>query len=127
MYDVIIIGSGPAGYSAGIYACRYQLKTLIFGKMMGGTVSEAHKICNYPGFPEISGLDLSTKMYEHATKTGCEMKFESIVNVEKIDNHFKVTSDLGKEYESKAVILTTGTERTKLTIPDEDKYIGNGF
>jgi thioredoxin reductase (NADPH) len=127
MYDVIIIGSGPAGYSAGIYACRYQLKTLIFGKMMGGTVSEAHKICNYPGFPEISGLDLSTKMYEHATKTGCEMKFESIVNVEKIDNHFKVTSDLGKEYESKAVILTTGTERTKLTIPDEDKYIGNGL
>jgi thioredoxin reductase (NADPH) len=127
MYDVIIIGSGPAGYSAGIYSCRYQLKTLIFGKMMGGTISEAHKICNYPGFPEISGMDLSSKMYEHATKTGCEMKFESVINVEKIENHFKVTTDLNKEYESKTVILTTGTERTKLTIPDEDKFLGKGL
>jgi thioredoxin reductase (NADPH) len=127
MYDVIIVGSGPAGYSAGIYSCRYQLKSIIFGKMMGGTISEAHKICNYPGFPEISGMDLSSKMYEHATKTGCEMKFESITNIEKIDNHFKVTTDLDKEYESKAVILATGTERTKLTIPDEDKYLGKGL
>jgi thioredoxin reductase (NADPH) len=127
MYDIAIVGSGPAGYSAGIYACRYQLKSVIFGKMMGGTISEAHKICNYPGFPEITGLDLSTKMYEHATKTGCEMKFESVTNIEKEDNHFKITTDLGKEYEAKKVILTVGTERTKLSIPDEDKYLGKGL
>jgi thioredoxin reductase (NADPH) len=127
MYDVAIVGSGPAGYSAGIYSCRYQLKSIIFGKMMGGTISEAHKICNYPGFPEISGVDLSTKMFEHAKSTGCEMKFESVTNVEKVDDHFKITTDLDKEYEAKAVILTVGTERTKLSIPDEDKFLGKGL
>jgi thioredoxin reductase (NADPH) len=127
MYDVAIVGSGPAGYSAGIYSCRYQLKSVIFGKMIGGTISEAHKICNYPGFSDISGMDLSTKMYEHATKTGCEMKFESVTNIEKVDNHFKLTTDLNKEYEAKTVILTVGTERTKLAIPDEDKYLGKGL
>lgn len=126
MYDVAIIGSGPAGYSAGIYSSRYQLKTIIFGKMMGGTISEAHKVCNYPGFPDISGIDLSTKMYEHAKESGCEIQFQSVTKVEKIDDHFKITTDSKKEYESKTVILTVGTERTKLTIPNEEKYLGKG-
>ena len=127
MYDVAIIGSGPAGYSAGIYASRYQLKTIIFGKMIGGTVSETHKICNYPGFPEISGLDLGTRMYEHAKGTGCEIKFESVTNIEKVDNHFKISTDLKEEYEAKAVLLTIGTERSKLTIPGEDDFLGKGL
>jgi thioredoxin reductase (NADPH) len=127
MYDVAIIGSGPAGYSAGVYACRYQLKSIIIGKIIGGTVSEAHKICNYPGFEEISGMDLATKIYEHAKATGCDMKFETVTNVEKIDDHFKVTTDLGKEYEAKTVVLATGTERAKLTIPNEEKYLGKGL
>jgi thioredoxin reductase (NADPH) len=127
MYDIAIIGSGPAAYSAGIYSSRYQLKTVIFGKMIGGTISEAHKICNYPGFPEITGIELSTKMFEHAKDTGCEMKFESITNVEKKNTGFKLTTDMGNEYEAKTVLLTIGTERTKLTIPDEDKYLGKGL
>ena len=126
MYDVAIIGSGPAGYSAGIYSCRYQLNTIIFGKMMGGTISEAHKVCNYPGFPNISGLDLGTKMYEHAKESKCDIQFESVTNIEKLDDYFKITTDLNKEYEAKTVILTVGTERTKLTIPNEEKYIGKG-
>ena len=83
MYDVAIIGSGPAGYSAGIYSSRYQLKTIIFGKMVGGTISEAHKVCNYPGIWNLSGMDLSMKMNEHATFAGAESKYESITNVEK--------------------------------------------
>jgi len=87
MYDVTIIGSGPAGYSAGIYTSRYQLKTVIFGKMIGGTISEAHKVCNYPGTWDLSGIELSNKMFEHAKLNGTEMKFESITNVEKKDNH----------------------------------------
>jgi thioredoxin reductase (NADPH) len=127
MYDVAIVGSGPAGYTAGVYASRYQLKTIIFGKMLGGTVSEAHKICNYPGFEEICGMDLSTKMYEHAKSSGCEMKFETVTNVEKINHYFKLTTDSGKEYEAKSVILATGTERAKLTIPNEDKFLGKGL
>jgi thioredoxin reductase (NADPH) len=127
MYDVAIVGSGPAGYSAGIYTSRYQLKTIIFGKMLGGTVSEAHKICNFPGFEEITGLDLGTKMYEHAKESGCETQFDSVVNVEKVDDHFKITTDLGQEYESRSVILAVGTERTKLTIPNEDEFLGRGL
>ncbi len=127
MYDVAIVGSGPAGYSAGIYSCRYQLKTVVFGKMIGGTISKVHKICNYPGFYEISGMDLSNNMYEQASKTGCNMKFESVKNIEKVDDHFKLTTDLDREYEAKTVILTVGTERTKLAIPDEDKFIGKGL
>ena len=127
MYDIAIIGSGPAGYSAGIYGSRYQLKTIIFGKMLGGTVSDAHKICNYPGFIEISGLDLGTKMYEHAKETGCDVKFESVVDIKKTDDHFKISTDFGSEYEAKTVILTIGTERTKLTIPGEDDYLGKGL
>jgi thioredoxin reductase (NADPH) len=126
MYDVAIIGSGPAGYSAGIYSCRYQLKTIIFGKMMGGTISEAHKVCNYPGYPNISGIELGNKMYEHAKESKCEIQFESVTKVVKIENHFKITTDSNKEYEAKAVILTVGTERTKLTIPNEEKYLGKG-
>jgi thioredoxin reductase (NADPH) len=127
MYDIAIVGSGPAGYSAGIYSSRYQLNTVIFGKMMGGIASEAHKICNYPGFDDISGMELSNKMYEHAKNTGCNIKFESIANIEKLNNHFKLTTDLNKEYEAKTVLLAVGTERTKLSIPNEDKFLGKGL
>ena len=127
MYDTAIIGSGPAGYSAGIYTSRYQLKTVIFGKIIGGTLSEAHKICNYPGFKEITGIDLATKMYEHAKDTGCDIKFEGINNLEKEKDYFKLTTDSGKEYKAKTVILTTGTERTKLLIPNEEKFLGKGI
>jgi thioredoxin reductase (NADPH) len=126
MYDVAIIGSGPAGYSAGIYSSRYQLKTIIFGKMIGGTISEAHKVCNYPGIWNLSGMDLSMKMNEHATESGCENKYESITNIEKKEDHFVLTSDNGSTYETKTVILATGTERTKLHIPGEDEFLGKG-
>ncbi|MCD4756439.1 FAD-dependent oxidoreductase [bacterium] len=127
MYDVAIIGSGPAGYSAGIYSSRYQLKTIIFGKMMGGTMSEAHKVCNYPGIKDITGIDLSTQMSEHAQTNGCEIRFESIANVEKHGDTFLLTNNRGNSYKAKTVLLTTGTERSKLTIPNEDKYLGKGL
>jgi thioredoxin reductase (NADPH) len=126
MYDVAIIGSGPAGYSAGIYACRYQLKSVIFGKMIGGTMSEAHEICNYPGFPNIPGLDLSTKMFEHAKSTGCDFKFESVTDIKKENGFFTLKTDSEKEYQAKTVLLTVGTERAKLKIPNEDKFLGKG-
>jgi thioredoxin reductase (NADPH) len=95
--------------------------------MIGGTASEAHKICNYPGFDNISGMELSNKMYEHAKNTGCDIKFESIVNIEKVDDHFKLTTDLDKEYEAKTVLITVGTKRTKLSIPNEEKFLGKGL
>jgi thioredoxin reductase (NADPH) len=127
MYDVAIVGSGPAGYSAGIYACRYQLKSVIFGKMIGGTMSEAHEICNYPGFPKVTGLDLSTKMSEHAKSTGCDHKFESVTDIKKVNDSFILKTDLKNEYKAKTILLTVGTQRAKLAIPDEDKFLGKGL
>ncbi len=127
MYDIAIVGSGPAGYSAGIYSTRYQLKTVIFGKMIGGTLSEAHKICNYPGLKDISGIELANQMSEHAQSSGCDMQYESIVDIKKVNNHFKLTTDLKKEYKAKTVLLTVGTKRTKLSIPNEDEFLGKGL
>jgi thioredoxin reductase (NADPH) len=127
IYDIAIIGSGPAGLSASIYASRYRLTNVIFGKIIGGTMVDAHKICNYPGHPNISGLDLAYKIYEQAKSEGGEYIHDSIKDIKKEDNAFKLITDRGKEYYSKTVILSTGTERNKLHIPNEDKYIGKGL
>lgn len=126
MYDIAIIGSGPAGFSASIYASRYRLKNIVFGKMMGGTIADAHKVCNYPGVPGTTGLELGKKMYDHATEEGGEVVFESVVEIEKQDNVFKIVTDSGKEYTARSVILATGTKRNKLHIPNEDEFLGKG-
>ncbi len=126
MYDIAIIGTGPAGLSASIYASRYRLKNIVFGKMIGGTISEAHKVCNYPGIPGVTGLELGQKMLNHAKEEGGEIVFESIVDLKKEGKEFKIVTDSGKEYRAKTVILATGTKRNKLSIPNEDKYLGRG-
>lgn len=126
-YDIAIVGSGPAGYTASIYASRYKLTNIVFGKLIGGAITEAHKVCNYPGLPDVSGIDLGYKFHEQAKDLGGEYSTESIVDVKKEGNIFKLFTDTNKEYLAKTVILATGTERNKLTIPGEDKYIGKGL
>lgn len=126
-YDIAIVGSGPAAYSASIYASRYKLSNIIFGKEIGGTISKAHKVCNYPGLPDISGLELGLKFEQQSKDLGAEIAYESVMNIEKNDGGFKLTTDASKEYLAKTVILTTGTERNKLMLPDEDKYLGKGL
>lgn len=127
IYDMAIIGSGPAGFSASIYASRYRLSNVIFGKVIGGTMTEAHKICNYPGIPDLSGLDLAYKMYEQAKSEGCVFVQESIKDIKQENGIFKLITDGGQEYQAKTVIFSIGTERNKLVIPNEDKYIGKGL
>ena len=126
IYDIAIIGTGPAGLSASIYASRYRLKNIVFGKQIGGTIADAHKVCNYPGVSDVTGLELGTKMYEQAKEQGSETSFESIKDIKKEDNVFKLITDTGKEYYSKTVIIATGTKRNKLAIPNEDEYLGKG-
>jgi len=126
-YDIAIVGSGPAAYSASIYASRYKLSNIIFGKIIGGTISEAHKVCNYPGLVDISGLELGMKFEKQAKDLGAEVAYESVVDIKKIDGMFHIYTDRNKEYEAKTVILTTGTERNKLMLPDEAKYLGKGL
>lgn len=127
IYDIAIIGSGPAGLSSSIYASRYRLSNIVFGKIIGGTISEAHKVCNYPGMPNISGIDLGYKMYEQAKEEGTTFIQDSIKDIAKEGDPFKLVTDSGKEYLSKTIIIATGTERNKLVIPNEDKYIGKGL
>jgi len=126
IFDVAIIGSGPAGYSASIYASRYNLTNVIFGKLPGGTISEAHKVCNYPGFEEITGLDLSQKFFNHAKSFGAKMEMKSVTDIKKEGDIFNLEIDSGDIFKSKAVILATGTKRKKLAIPGEDGYLGKG-
>lgn len=127
IYDIAIVGSGPAAYSASIYASRYKLSNIIFGKIIGGTISEAHKVCNYPGLSDISGLELGMKFEKQAKELGAEVAYESVIDIKKMDEVFHVYTDGKKEYEAKTVILTTGTERNKLMLPDEEKYLGKGL
>lgn len=127
IYDIAIVGSGPAAYSASIYASRYKLSNIIIGKIVGGTISEAHMVCNYPGLPDISGIELSQRFEKQSKDLGAEVAYESVTDIKKIDGIFHVYTDGKKEYEAKTILLTTGTERNKLMLPGEEKYLGKGL
>jgi thioredoxin reductase (NADPH) len=126
MYDLIIIGAGPAGLTASIYASRYQLKHLVVGKSFGGEMALSHEIENYPGFRSISGLDLTRKMEEQAKLLGGEILSEGIAKIVPQKGVFKLTTESGDEHRARALILATGTERRKLGIPGEEEHVGKG-
>ncbi len=123
-YDLIIIGGGPAGLTAAMYASRYKLKTLLITKIPGGIATTAHKICNFPTYEDISGFDLMKKMEEHVKKLNAEMIYDEVI---KISNKFKVKTAKGKTFEAKKMILAAGTERKKLNIPREMELLGRGI
>jgi len=127
IYDIAIVGNGPSGLSASIYASRYKLSNIIFGKTIGGTISEAHKVCNYPGITDISGLDLGMRFFQQAKDLGGEYSTEQIVDLKKENNVFKLSTDNGKEYLSKTVVMSIGSNRSKLNLKEEDKYLGKGL
>lgn len=126
MYDVVIVGAGPAGLTAAVYASRAGLKTIIIEKgAPGGKVFVTHLVENYPGFESISGRELSGQMHKHALKFGAEYAYGDVKTIEPIENGHKVISNMG-EYETKAVILATGTENRKLAVEGEIEYAGKG-
>lgn len=127
MYDVIIIGSGPAGLSAAIYASRARLNTLLIEKqpMGGGQILNTYEVDNYPGLPEINGFDLGQKFMEHAKKLGMEQVTEDVKQIQCAGKTKKVIT--GKqEYEAKALILATGAAHRKLEVPGEETFSGMG-
>jgi thioredoxin reductase (NADPH) len=128
IYDLIIIGGGPAGLTAGIYATRGRLNTLLLEKLMpGGTVATTEWVENYPGFPEgIAGAELMKKMEEQARKFGLQIvPTKEVLSVD-FKNRTKTIKVEEGEYKSKAVIIATGTQPKKLNIPGEDKFRGRG-
>ena len=125
IYDIIIIGAGPAGLTASIYASRYKLSNLAIGKLIGGTITYAHKVENFPGVPSISGTELGQKMAQQAKELGAEILIDGVKEIQKKEI-FKVITESGKEFSARTIIITTGTERRKLNIPGEKEYLGKG-
>ncbi len=126
IYDIAIVGSGPAAFSASIYASRYKLSNIVFGNLLGGTISEAHKVCNYPGVSDVSGYDLAMNFYNQANELGGEYSTSRITDIHKEKDIFRLISDTQKEYFAKTIILGIGTNRNKLNLKDEEKYLGKG-
>jgi len=126
IYDVLIVGSGPAGFTASIYASRYKLKTIVVGKLPGGLASESHKICNYPSEKEISGMELTAKMLEAAESQGAEIVVDEVSSVKKDGDLFAVTSTEGKTWLAKTILIASGTEHRKLGVPREQELTGRG-
>lgn len=127
MYDLIIIGLGPAGLTAGIYASRYRLKNLLIGKEIGGTITLAHKVENFPGFESVSGVEWAQKTLEQTKKLGSEVVYGLVEKVEKEDQGYKVYLRDQKQFETKVLIIATGSERRKLNVPGETEYLGKGI
>lgn len=127
LYDLIIIGAGPAGYAASIYAARYNLKTLIFGKEPGGIAQTAPKIENWPGTKSISGMDLMALFKDHALAyKNVEIINQEVNDIKKENNYFQVHSQ-NKYYQAKTIILALGLIRRKLNIPGEAEFTGKGI
>ncbi|MDU5148784.1 thioredoxin-disulfide reductase [uncultured Anaerococcus sp.] len=126
MYDIIIIGGGPAGLTAGLYAGRSKLKTLIIEKAVaGGQISGTAFVENYPGsIPEATGMGLSERMLEQAEEF-CDIKYEDVKEVELEGKVKKVVTD-GGEYEAKVIIISSGATHRKLDVPGEDEFANRG-
>ena len=126
-WDVIIVGAGSAGLSAGIYAVRSGLKTLILDeKFAGGTISDASKVVNYPGFVEISGSELAEKMTSHAKTVGATIHDIEPVSELDLAGELKVVRTASAEYQTRAVIYSTGSHYKELGVKGESEFKGKG-
>jgi thioredoxin reductase (NADPH) len=127
MYDSIIIGSGPAGLTAGVYLSRFKRKTLVIeGEMPGGQMSMTLLVENWPGEIKIGGIELVEKMRKHTKNCGCEILGDVVTKVELSKQPFKIYTRSGKKFETKSVIIATGSNPRKLGCYGEDKYWGKG-
>ena len=127
MYDTIIIGAGPAGLSAGIYARRGGLKTVIIEKQsVGGQAQTAADIQNYPGIPSTSGFDLCYAMMNQCTTFGADFVFDTILQISLVGEVKKVTLASGTGIEGKTVIIASGASARNLGVENENEFIGKG-
>lgn len=128
MYDLIILGGGPAGLTAGLYAARSRLKTVLIEKTyLGGQIVNTYQLENYPGYEEITGADLVAKMEAQVRKHGLEIVLEDVESLDITGEIKKVKTANNKVYEAKAIILAMGATPRKLGVPNEDRFIGAGI
>ena len=127
MKDIIIIGAGPAGLTAAVYALRSGKSVLLLeAKTVGGQIVYAQKIENYPAMPGVSGFEFAQKLYEQAAGFGAEIVYETAVSVEDKGGVKVVKTSGNNEYEAKAVIIATGARSRPMGLPREDKLLGKG-
>jgi alkyl hydroperoxide reductase subunit F len=128
MYELIIIGGGPSGVAAGVYAARKKIKTLLITESFGGQSMVSENIENWIGSKSISGYDLAKNLEDHIrAQEGIELIDDDLVTgVKKTDNGFSVSTKDGKTFETKYIILASGSSRRKLNIPGDDKFEGKG-
>ena len=126
MYDLIIIGGGPAGLTAALYASRAELKVLLLERgMVGGQVLNTYEVDNYTGFPKISGAELIMKFQEHVEQHDVEIRYEEVTDLELGDTIKKVRT-YKQEYEARTVLYCAGASPRPLGVPGEDTYRGRG-
>ena len=122
MYDIIIVGAGPAGLTAAIYACRANKKVLVLeANTYGGQIINTNKVENYPVNPGISGFEFATKLYNQVKDLNAEIKFEKVINI--TDQEVTTTKET---YKTKTIILATGADNRKLNLENEEKLTGKG-
>jgi len=126
MYDLIIIGSGPAGMVAGLYAVRREMKTLIIGKEVGGQMVWASEIENYPGFESISSFELINKFKDQTLHSGVEMKSDEVKQIEKTSEGNFLLHTNRETFEAKSVIIAMGLAPRRLAVPGEVEFNGRG-
>ncbi len=128
MYDLIIIGAGPAGLTSAIYALRSNLRILLIdGDVGGGKLTKTFKIENYPGFKEISGFELAQNFIEHVKKFGQDIYNGQVIKLKNNDSYHTVYLNNGDQFDAKAVIVATGTKERQLDLKQADEYIGRGI
>jgi thioredoxin reductase (NADPH) len=127
VYDVIVVGGGPAGLTAALYTARHNHKTLVLeGRKTGGKALQAHWVDNYPGFPDgISGQDLMENMIKQALRFGAEIRNETVVGLSDFGSLKMITTRMGF-YQAKSVVVATGVSRKSLSVPGENEYKGRG-
>ena len=123
MYDIIIIGAGPAGLTAALYAIRANKKVLVLeAKNYGGQIINASKIENYPGILEISGFEYATNLYNQVKNLGVTINYETVIRIE--EDKTVITNK--NKYHAKAIIIATGVQNRKLNLPNESYFVGKG-
>lgn len=128
LYDVIIIGAGPAGLTGAIYASRANLKVLIIeAGVNGGKLSKTYEIENYPGIDKISGLELATKLTEHGQAFGAKLISGDVIRIDENDSNKTVVLANGDQYESKTIIVATGTKERTLDLEHANEFTGRGI
>ncbi len=127
MHDLIIIGGGPAGITAGIYAARKKLNTLLITKKWGEQIQASSEVENWPGEKHITGADLIRKMVDHLKVFDIDIKENTeVIDLEKQDENFQIRDNKDNEYQSRAVIISTGKVPRELNVPGEDEFKGRG-